>query len=177
MNKQAGYTLVELVTVLTVVGILSVMAAGSFSSFNAKTQAMEGLKITEAIRGEYSTYYTETGKTTPATLGDLYGTGDGSQDVHHVGAYVERVGIDGGDIVVTYGLKADPALSGSRLVLRPYESVGGAIIWRCGFASVPTGSDGITPLNRAGTQAGAALAGTALTTTVAEQYLPRSCRT
>lgn len=179
MNKQSGFSLTELVVVLAVMSILAVFATSSFSSYSAKTQVAEAFKITEALRGQYATYYAEAGKRPPLTLADLFGTGDGSLANHHVGSYINSVTIDGGDIVVTYGgSRVDPALTGKTLVMSAYESVSGNILWRCGLAPVPDdGGSPATQLGRAGTRAGAAATGTATATTVEVAHLPRDCRT
>lgn len=177
MNKQQGFSLVELVVVLAVMGILSVMAASSFASYSARTQAGEAFKITEGLKGQYLTYYSESGKIPPLTLADIYGTGDGSLPAHHVGNYVSSVTIDGGEIVVTYGIKADSALSGTTLTMMAHESVSGNLVWQCGYAANPT--DGGSPageLGVAGSRAGAAATGSATATTTPAELLPRACR-
>lgn len=176
MQKQQGFTLVELVTVLGVMSILSVMAVGAFMEYGARTQAAEALNVTEGIRSGIVTYYRDLGRVPPQSLIDLYGVAaPGSDPSHHLGKYVSQVAIENGHIVVTYGIGADPRLSGDVLTFTPYETVGGGILFQCGTGGVPVDGNAI-PLAVAGTIAGAPVGLLTSTTTLDLEFLPRDCR-
>lgn len=174
MHKQAGYSLVELVTVLGVMSILSVMAAGSFLSYSSRTQAGEAMTVTEGLRSGVVTYYKDNGNVPPQALSDMFGAGPGSLQTDHLGKYISGVNMENGHIVVTYGLKADNGIAGTTLTFTPYESRGGGILWNCGTAAPPT--DGTTNLGVAGSLAGLPVGVLTTTTTLPTEFLPRDCK-
>jgi type IV pilus assembly protein PilA len=57
-----------------------------------------------------------------------------------VGHYFVSVGVWNGVITVTYGSEARPQLAYETLSWTPYESVDGTIVWRCGLAPMPEGT-------------------------------------
>ncbi|MHC4621515.1 MAG: pilin [Planctomycetota bacterium] len=176
MKKQAGFSLVEMVTVLGVMSILSVMAVGAFMSYGARTQAGEGLRVTEGLRSGFSTYYADLGRVPPQTLVDLFGAGAaGSLLTDHMGKYVASVDVENGHLVITYGINADPVLAGDILTMTPYETRGGGIIWQCGTSGVPIDSLAV-PLELAGSVAGAPVGTLTSVTTLDTEFLPRDCR-
>jgi type IV pilus assembly protein PilA len=175
-GKEAGFSLVEMVTVLGVMSILSVMAVGAFMSYGARTQAGEALQVTEGLRSGFTTYYADLGKVPPQSLVDLFGAGaPGSAMNDHMGKYVASVNMENGHLVVTYGLGADPVLAGDVLTFTPYETRGGGIIWQCGNAAIPVDA-GATQLGLAGTVAGAPVGALTSVTTLDSEFLPRDCR-
>ena len=176
MKKQAGFSLVELMTVLAVLSILAVMAVGATMSYGARTQAAEGLQVTEGLRSSMTTAYADRGRVPVQSLIELYGTGvPGSLATDHLGKYTATVDIENGHLVVTYGLDADPILVGDVLMMTPYETRGGGIIWSCGTALPPVDSLG-APLSLAGTVAGSPVGVATSTTTLDGEFLPRDCK-
>jgi type IV pilus assembly protein PilA len=176
MKRQHGFSLVELMVTLAVMGTLAVMAVGSFSSYNSRAQVAEAFTVAETLQGDFKALYADDGKTPPQSLADMYGAGAAATATQHVGRYIASANLDGGVLVLTYGLSAAGDLDGSVLTLEPYETVTGSLLWRCGTAPAPT--DGLgAPLNVAGTVAGSPITGTASVTTVPNELLPRSCKT
>ena len=55
------------------------------------------------------------------------------------GKYVDNIAVTGGDIVITYGVNANPALSGTDVVLHAGFTDNGDVVWVCqdGTAIVP----------------------------------------
>lgn len=174
-KTQAGFTLIELLVSMTVLGILAVLASGAYISYVGKAQMIEGLAVAEGLQSAYKTYYQDNGKVPPTTLGELYGSGAGAIATDHMGVFVSSANLDGGSIVITYGIEANGDLTGSTLVLEPFETPVGALIWRCGTHSAPVNAAAATLLV-AGSSAGSAISGTATPTTVNPELLPGSCR-
>ena len=85
------------------------------------------------------------------------------------GKYVQSVDVSNGVLVVMFGHEVNAAIDGLTLTMTPYETLGGGIVWRCGSAPVPSGTQ---PMGTAGGGNTAAY----LAPTVPLQYLPSSCR-
>jgi type IV pilus assembly protein PilA len=80
------------------------------------------------------------------------------------GLYVESIDVSRGVLTITYGNQANARLSGRTLVMRPFATASGDMVWLCGFAMTPAG---LRPL----------VAGDAgALTTIEPKYLPSACR-
>ena len=164
-SKQSGFTLIELMIVVAIVGILASLAVSSYQTYTVRSQVAEGIRvatyakagITEAFvnRGEAPANRTQSGLTPNAT--DTQGT------------YVSAVDIINGEVEITFGNRANAQIAGATLYLTPYETPDRSIVWRCANAPVPAGTQ---PMGTAG--GGTTAAYTA--STVANQFLPSSCR-
>jgi type IV pilus assembly protein PilA len=88
-----------------------------------------------------------------------------------VGHYFVSVGVWNGVITVTYGSEARPQLSTETLSWTPYESVDGTIVWRCGLAPMPAGTQLMGTASNGGAASYVAPSAGMLPT-----YLPSACR-
>ena len=79
------------------------------------------------------------------------------------GKYVSAIALNGA-ITVTYGNQVNSVVATQTLGLTPYLSPNNDIIWVCGNHTNPTGSTIATGVSTA-------------TTSVADKYLPQTCRT
>jgi len=61
MNKQSGFTLVELLMVVTIVGILSALALPMYTDNVSKTKVQEAVDTIGSIKDEIGTYLSENG--------------------------------------------------------------------------------------------------------------------
>ena len=52
MNKQQGFTLIELMIVVAIIGILAAIALPAYSDYTARAQASEGLKATSGVQAD-----------------------------------------------------------------------------------------------------------------------------
>lgn len=162
MRKQSGFTLIELMIVVAIIGILAAIAIPAYQEYSAKAQVSEGLSITEGIKKRIEMYIADHG--TAAV--DRTAIGLSSTDTDTNGKYVLSVGVVSGVVTVTFRDKpaAHKLIANGKLELAPYTAPDGTVNWVCGKATPQTGW----------TAAGSAL--TAADTTIADDYLPSSCK-
>ncbi|MGI9292044.1 MAG: pilin [Gammaproteobacteria bacterium] len=164
-NKQAGFTLIELMIVVAIIGILASVAIGAYQTYTVRAQVAEGLSLVGPAKTSIVNSYLENGEA-PA---DRSTAGMSNNATDTFGKYVLSVDIQDGRLEITYGHEAHSIIANSTLALTPYESRDGSVVWRCGFADEPTGS------NTMGS-GGNGLASTYESGDVATDYLPQSCR-
>jgi hypothetical protein len=83
------------------------------------------------------------------------------------GKYVAEVEIFEGRVDVTYGGDSHAIIFGQTVSFTPYITTGNSVVWRCGWATAPTGG---TPLT------GNGVTSAHVDPTVDERYLPPNCR-
>lgn len=135
MNKPAsGFTMIELMMVVAVVAILALLAMPSFRERVVRDQIVEAMKIAEIAKAPIAAAWA-TGHTMPA---DNAALGLPAPE-KIVGNFVSSVAIEAGAIQVSFGNKANGAIVGKTLTLRPAVVEDAAIVpvaWVCGHASV-----------------------------------------
>jgi type IV pilus assembly protein PilA len=98
INKQKGFTLIELMIVVTIIGILASIAVPVYRDYTIRTRVGECASVYSTLKTETSVLYSETG-TKPANLtalaipGRVPDTG-GSYE----GDYVSSMSINNGDV-------------------------------------------------------------------------------
>jgi type IV pilus assembly protein PilA len=137
MDRQAGFTWIELVMVLAVIGILALMAIPSMQEGQLRKQVKEGLALADVAKSGVQAAYGLSGEW-PV---DNKAAGLPDPD-KIVGTLVSAVQVDRGAITVTYGNNASKVLAGKQITLRPAvvpEQTVVPIAWLCHGASVPKG--------------------------------------
>ncbi len=128
MNKQQGFTLIELMIVVAIIGILAAVAIPAYQDYTVRARVTEGLSLASAGKTAVSEFF--------ASQGDLPTSNDAAgmaapgtisgNSVRSVGVGTDGTGTDG-EIQVTFS--GNP-IDGATLVLRPRTS-GGRVVWDC----------------------------------------------
>jgi len=158
---QKGFTLIELMIVIAIIGILAAIAIPAYQNYVIRAQVAEGATLADGVKAAMADYFANKG-TWPTLLGT------GATGLNFTGAvtgnYVSGVATTGvGDINVSYNqANSNAAIQGSVLSIYAALSSNMDIVWICGKQTLPAGA----------TNQG----GSAATTTLASQYLPRNCQ-
>jgi type IV pilus assembly protein PilA len=123
MQKQQGFTLIELMIVVAIIGILAAVAIPAYQDYTIRAKVTEGLSLASAGKTSISEYFASNG--TIPTNNTQAGIA-ASESIS--GNSVDHVVVNNGTIVVTF---STPQISGSTLELRPSTSAG-KVVWDCG---------------------------------------------
>ena len=164
-SRSSGFTLIELMIVVAIIGILAAIAIPAYQNYTVRAQVTEGLNLGAHAKTRVEESYVNRGEAPVDRL--QAGLSGNAADTS--GKYVQSLDVNNGVLVVTFGNEANAAIATLTLTMTPYETAGRGVVWRCGFASVPAGSQLM------GT-AGGGNAAVYIAPTVALQYLPAACR-
>lgn len=110
---------------VAVVAILAAIAIPAYQDYVIRSQVSEGAMLAEGSKTAVAEYYSNTGRM-PSDNAQA-GVAEASSIV---GNYVSSVRVDNGNIVVSYGNRANSRLDDGVLVFKP-EPQGNAIRWSC----------------------------------------------
>lgn len=163
---QQGFTLIELMIVVAIIGILAAIAIPAYQDYTIRAQVSEGMNLAAAAKAAVAEDFLNEGQP-PTNRADAGMTANATDTS---GKYVTAVNVTNGRIDITYGNEANAVIAAKVLGLTPYETADLSVVWRCGTAPAPNGT------NLAGTKGGGATTYAAGNLTTTPQYLPSACR-
>ncbi|WP_041522486.1 pilin [Gilvimarinus agarilyticus] len=131
MKNNEGFTLIELMIVVAIIGILASVALPAYKDYTIRSQVTEGMSLASAAKSAIAETYINRA-VVPL---DRAGAGMSAAATDTSGQYVLSVDVVAGEIVVTFGVNANPEIVNNTLVLTAYESADGSLAWQCSSAS------------------------------------------
>ena len=139
MNRQGGFTWIELLLVVAVMAILALMAIPSIQEGTLRKQVKDGIALAEFVKSGVQAAWGLTGEM-PA---DNKAAGLPEPE-KIVGSLVSSVRVDNGAVTVTFGNNASKVLAGKKITLRPAVVADQLIVpiaWLCHAAGIPKGME------------------------------------
>ncbi|MCC6709453.1 MAG: pilin [Gammaproteobacteria bacterium] len=125
MQKQQGFTLIELMIVVAIIGILAAVAIPAYQDYTIRAKVTEGLSLASAGKTAVSEYFSANGSlptdNTAAGMADEESIAGNSVDKVNVGA--------GGDGIITVTFSTT-TIVGQTITLEP-KTTGGKVVWDC----------------------------------------------
>ena len=135
LSSSHGFTLIELMIVVAVIAILALMAMPGMQGKVVRDQIVEAAKWADVAKTPVSTLWA-VARRLPADNAEA-GLPGADRMVSNL---VSSVTVEGGAVHITFGNKANGALQGKTLTLRPAiveDAPMVPVAWVCGNASAP----------------------------------------
>lgn len=155
--------MIELMIVVAIIGILASLAVAAYQTFTVRAMVAEGLNFAAGAKVPIIDAYINDG-TPPA---DRLAAGMTPLPTDTQGNYVTQVNIVNGRIDMVFGNDSHQDIFGDTLSVTPYQTPGGTVIWRCGYATAPGGAVLL---------AGGGVTAAYQPSTIEQRYLPATCR-
>jgi len=133
--SSGGFTLIEMMVVVAVIAILALVAVPSIQDRLVRDQLVEAVRLADIAKAPIAANWT----TAHTLLPDNTSAGLPTAD-RIVSNFVSSVAIEAGAIHVTFGNRANGAIRGKTLTLRPAVVQDAPVVpvaWVCGHAEAP----------------------------------------
>jgi len=135
MHTRAGFTMVEMMAVLAVITILALMALPSYLDRIVRAQIEEAMPLADIAKKPLAEAWKLVQEFPADNAAALLPAAD-----KIVGNHVSRLAVENGAIHLTFGNKANKAIQGKILTLRPAVVADEPVVpvaWLCGYAGAP----------------------------------------
>ena len=120
-----GFTLIELMIVVAIVAILAAIAVPAYQDYTIRSQVSEGIVLASGARTAVWDYISNRGRMPVNNASAGLPSGANIK-----GKYVGEVNVNNGLVVVTFGERANAAITGEMVLLSPVQGTG-TLEWTC----------------------------------------------
>ncbi|MBO9468908.1 pilin [Endozoicomonas sp. G2_2] len=148
MQKQQGFTLIELMIVVAIIGILAAIAIPQYQNYVARSQMSEAMTLASGVKTDVAEIYNTTGSVSSADSSTDSAASQIPPSSQISGTYVDNVAVSDGVITATLrgtGSDVSAAIQGKKVQLTPGVTTGtgftalssatasevGSITWEC----------------------------------------------
>lgn len=162
-SRRRGYTTIELITAIVILALLVGLVVVAVEIHLIRRQVRSGLEVAAQTRRVVEEIYQRTDRV-PETHESA---GMPAQPELQGDGFVSAIEVLDGRVIVVFGHQASARISGQTLVLTPYGTASGRVVWRCGDGAAPKGLEPLQKEIRVTGTPGS---------DVADWYLPPMCR-
>lgn len=133
INKNNGFSLIEILVVMAIVGMLSQMTYWMYNMYVIRGQVSETFNLVTAPQRAVTMYYNEKGAF-PTTLTDVSNTN------FSTGKYIAEINLVEGAsptvLEVKFGNNANAEIAGQSILFIASESINNTVVWECQNATL-----------------------------------------
>jgi type IV pilus assembly protein PilA len=138
MNKNNGFTLIELMLVVSIIGILAAIAFPSYQNYTIRAKVSEALVLADPVKKAISEFYDRWG-----TFPENNKQAGLPSPNALTGNYVQNITVDHGVVEITLQKLGNTVLEGKKMRLRPAINTSyttGSVAWICDKGDPPKGT-------------------------------------